>query len=1125
MTDDSTESFNVFYEQEMMEQEEDEKHLFRDLNAFISLISDFVEPSREKGDSSIRTSFESIRRRSTSLKEIKRKDVSQFTFLRYKSKDIASLLRLHLLNYLRSSQTLQQRENFPLVKEVKKREILLQWWITLLNFLSSKLKFDSLVKLNEPLEDIPTSTELVSIVLECISRIITSLIILPHHSKRDHEVYSQHLSITTKFIADILVVNSKIQKRYLRRTSSSETSSIVSSTNESADTTFTSLTSSTHNKSIHTNNNNYNNNNTNTNTNMNGSFQKNYHDLLSFLEKYSDLITTFIGKINAYAFIYLPDDYNYDYTVLSLWYPRLKREDSKDPLFPWRKSEISLVSSRRTKGNISVKKSQTGKFKSYEHQKMFASYMKNKSIFLTFYWHYWYIILRYTETKNKNYFTSENLHHIPGASLLLDFITDISLKVDLRNFDRFINGTPVRSQAHNRMGNNSSWNDTEESVNSVIPLGKRYIRNEAVNNFIFTNFGTIKLWEVLRSVSSCMSDSKYLSSMLSLHDLAILKQIKKIPAHEYTVANIIYNKIFQFILFQYFSLNNVQFINWEAWVGGMKRMLDTLNINSQTVALISYFNMWFFMPEDVKISAIRDLVFTDKYWDMLMENNQYPIIRILFIKLLVFRIIPNMGMTDKQDMFKKLRQMELKMVSLYELLKAEGVSPYIENTDPFLFALNNKFVLTTGKVNDEDYLTFDLNHRPRKPRLIAVLNNDLYALEKFPSIGSVANLRPTFVLKKGKYPYDIFDELLDNLARYKSCKKWGIKTDFPDDYFENLIYDDFDALVAKKYHGESDNTVVKNVTSTINSWFSKLSTKDEKKAPSVSRKSSVVRPSSAPNLKSSGSLRVKNETLEDKPSKPNGGWSFAFTARKISGALDKKNVKDEVTSDNTSNLGISSNSYGNIHSNGKILESLYGKLLSKQKVVVAPEIQYSKEILNNPIVTNVVKAIQLHPDGSMLEKLEKANSKWGTPIIKPSMSSSKVIQLKDDLDKNAIRVLEIPLASSSNSVLSEIVEADQTSSEDTDLKYSLPTLDLTFLEVNQVGELNSNLDNFQLNALPPAIKNATLMKYQTSYESIVKIIRVINATKNEFADFDQHNNIMIEFELYKNGHQNLSSFG
>lgn len=1122
---DSVQSFNIFYEQEMIEQEEDEKHLFRDLNAFISLISDEYRNddvdnaadnmSTTSTTASLRSSFESIRRRSTTMKEInKQNDVHEFKFLKNKSKSIGSLLRLHLLNYLRSSQTLQQREDFPLAKEVKKREILLQWWITLLNFISGKLKFDSLLKLNEPLEDVPTSTELITIVLESISRIMTSLIILPHHSKRDHEVYCQHISLTTKFIADILVVNSKIQKKYMRKTSSSGASSMVSSTNESADLTFTSMSSSVNNKSFG-------------NTNSSAACQKTRIDLISFIERYTDLLTTFIGKINAYAFIYLPDEYNFDYTLLSTWYPKLRRIDAKDPLFSWKKSEITLVKSKRYRNNISVRRSQVGKLKSYEHQKMCASYMKNKSIFLTFYWHYWYIILRYTESKDLNYFTEENLHYLPGASLLLNFITDISLKVDLRNFDRFINGTPMRSQNHNRAGSNSlsTQNDTDESVNSIIPLGKRYIRNEAVNNFIFTNFGTIKLWEVVRSISSCMSSSKNLAHMLSLHDSALLKQIVTIPAHEYTMANIIYNKIFQFVLFQFHSLKTVQFINWTTWIDGLIAMLDTLNINSQTVALICLFNIWFFMSNETKRMVIKTLVFTEKYWDMFMEGNQYPIIRILFVKLLIFRIIPDMNSSEKQDIYKKLKQMEKKMEKLYTLFKTEGIPCHIENNDPFLFAMNNKFVLTSSKVTDEDYLTFDLNHRPRKPRLIAVLNNDIYPMEKFPNIGSVANLRPSFVLQKGKYPYDVFDELLDNLARYKSCKKWGIKTDYPEDYFENLIYEDFDALVAKRSQSDSNGTVVKNVANTINSWFSKLSNKDTKVASEVSRKSSFKRPSSTPNIKNDISMSPNKDIPEERTSKSSGGWSFGFSSRKFSGSSERKGSKEpENIKRSPSKSGNLKLNYNYSHGTGKVFESVYGKLLSKQKVVVAPELQFSKEILSNPIVTNVVKAIQLHTEGSTMEKLDRVNSKWGIPPLKPLPSTPGIVQMKEELDKGAVRVLEIPLASSSNSVISEVVDGDQSSS-DQELKYLLPKLDLSFLELNDDCQQSYETDDYYLESLTSSVKNITLMKYQTAYESIVRIIRAMNATKDEYIDFDRHNNVMIEFELYKNGHQNLLSVG
>lgn len=73
--EEDTRSFNVFYEQEMMEQEEDEKHLFRDLNAFIGMISaEEVEVERTHSRKNSSSSITDLKRkRSLSLKDLRKK--------------------------------------------------------------------------------------------------------------------------------------------------------------------------------------------------------------------------------------------------------------------------------------------------------------------------------------------------------------------------------------------------------------------------------------------------------------------------------------------------------------------------------------------------------------------------------------------------------------------------------------------------------------------------------------------------------------------------------------------------------------------------------------------------------------------------------------------------------------------------------------------------------------------------------------------------------------------------------------------------------------------------------------------------------------------------------------------
>lgn len=1102
--EEDTRSFNVFYEQEMMEQEEDEKHLFRDLNAFIGMISaEEVEVERTHSRKNSSSSITDLKRkRSLSLKDLRKKvEPNAFQFLRRKNSSLSSLLRLHLLNYLRSVQTMQHKHNFPLVKEIKKREILLQWWITLLNFLSSKLKFDFLLKTEWP-EEVP-DTELISIVLEAISRIITLLIVLPNHNKVDHEVYAQHLNLTIKFVSDILIVNSRIQKKYTARHSSSASS--FASSNIEAETTFSSTAGSVK-------------------TQSNGNICENaavlQNSVLSMIDNYNSFLTTFIGKVNAYAFVYLPDECHFEYLILSTWYPRLRAIRRQNSLFPWKETRYQVSRSpmdSNTKKYFSCRKNN-------EHQKICASYMKNKSIFLTFYWHYWYIVLRYSENISTNCFTKGNTHQLPGAELLLNFIVEISFKVDLRIFDKFVGGSPMRTSRKGKGNSTSSGlygDDIDGAAIALAPSSKRYLRNETVNDFIFTNFGTIKLWETIRSVAGCMKSSKNVESMLGLHDLAILKQVRKIPSHDYTTANLVYNKIFQFIIFQFNSLPSIKFIHWEIWIQGLMKMLENLNTNSQTVALISFFNMWPYLNVAKKQAIIEQIVLSEKYWTLMLEESQSTIIRILFIKFVVFRAIPSMDMDQRNLLALRLHQIELQMNNLFGTLKKEGYTTDIPYSDPFAFALNNRFVIVNSRCYEEDYLTFEFHQRPRKPKLIAVLNNDIYPMEKFPNIGSVSNVRPTYVLKKGRYPYDVFDELLEVVAKNKSSKKWGIRNDI-DDGLEDLMLENFDEFVTKCNANDQESSVVKALTNKVNMWFSGMSV-NEPIAESSNVNTKDIRPSTAPTKTSEIESQNIDQTSTRSSVKSSGGWSFGFSSRKNSSSSIRKFSDTALNSKAVNLLKIGSTKQGNSHSakNNKVFESLYGHLLLKQKVIFAPEFTFSQDVLSNPSVVGIIKAIQLHPEKSLNDKLDIVNRKWGSISMKNVPSNA--IQV-EEIDKNDINVLEIPLTSSSNSMLSEGQELDQSSSDTFGKDVKLPKLDYEKLELGtnipdeDVLQGVSQESNLEKDGLPSIMR----MRQQTAFENLIKIIRIFNATKDEFLDYrDDHEKILIEFELYRNGYQSL----
>lgn len=113
-------------------------------------------------------------------------------------------------------------------------------------------------------------------------------------------------------------------------------------------------------------------------------------------------------------------------------------------------------------------------------------------------------------------------------------------------------------------------------------------------------------------------------------------------------------------------------------------------------------------------------------------------------------------------------------------------------------------------------------------------------------------------------------------------------------------------------------------------------------------------------------------------------------------------------------------------------------------MIFAPEFTFSQDVLSNPSVVGIIKAIQLHPEKSLNDKLDIVNRKWGSISMKNVPSNA--IQV-EEIDKNDINVLEIPLTSSSNSMLSEGQELDQSSSDTFGKDVKLPKLDYEKLEL------------------------------------------------------------------------------
>ena len=166
--------------------------------------------------------------------------------------------------------------------------------------------------------------------------------------------------------------------------------------------------------------------------------------------------------------------------------------------------------------------------------------------------------------------------------------------------------------------------------------------NEQINNFVFVKLRITKLWECLRTLVGCFDQviPELLSDLIALHDNIQLKRVSKIPAHEHHLGNLAYNRILQFIVFQFESLPQyVSVLNWNRWCEGLIRMIKTLNVNCQSIALLALFNMWDFIAtkDGLKERMVKFLVV--EMWNQLALDTNFDIVKILFFKVVVFRLM------------------------------------------------------------------------------------------------------------------------------------------------------------------------------------------------------------------------------------------------------------------------------------------------------------------------------------------------------------------------------------------------------------------------------------------------------------------------------------------------------
>ncbi|CAI4057591.1 Ahk1p SKDI_04G1720 [Saccharomyces kudriavzevii IFO 1802] len=919
-------------------------------------------------------------------------------------KSSSNFLRLKLLTVLRQWCGCPQN-NYTL----SNRDILIQWWVTLLNFLSS----DTSLQMDAAFQS-SLSIELTSVCLECVSRIMTILIILPIHPWRDMEIYSHHLLLTIHCITNKLVLISKNTKQ-LNRTETDDKSSI----NDKK---------------------------------------------LQYLNKYSSLLRSFIGKLNAYAFFYLPEELHFDTILLLTVSPQIS-SSIQTCLFSWKRRHYKFTDDQEQMIRPDVFEDKDTKF-----FRIIVSYIKNDMILMSFYWHYWYIILQFMKLSDLNLAIEKStLPYIPGSEILLTHVTSRFLNSDLNKYTRVIKQTP-----NPRIAND---NVTESHPNFRALNGNNaFITSERINDYVFSNFKTIKLWECLRSLSGCIvkeGHPEYLENMLSLHESSLVDYVSTISAYDYVAANVIYNKIFQFIIFQFESLPFLKFIRWKSWYNGLSSLLKTKNVNSQTISLLCFFNVWTHVPLEERDEIVKTLL--NDFWTSLTFDNEFPLIRILFMKLLVFKIIPS---SQDSTLLRSLPYGRIK--ELYEELLVNKeilvemqehclTDMTVHRKNALVFNGNSHLMMIPRKPNIEDQLVYKINYDKKSKT------------EKFPSVSSVANTRPNVILKNGKYVYDVLDEMASKAAFLLAEKRTRLNSKKNHKTVDGSEedQDDEDAEINGTYKKKSKEGIT-SLSATFNSWISKFSTTSEE-----------------------SQKKKEYENILD------SDLAYEEDVVDISKDTPKR------LSSNIEKLFKHGNNSGSIVSSNSSIK-LYKK---RENILVGPpELKYSNEIKESNSITTIFKLVFIQTNRKVIEKIDLANMKWGT--IHGGSKYMKPLPVPKDLT--------ISNVGSDENEARNFVAVD-----DKDLNIDLPVPDFSIFGKRKEDEYefptmgDPRLEDLEDIGEKEMIiwKRNQEMKLKTRMQKICVVIETFNATVREYFEFSNrldHDSIFIDFEVRKSSSNSIN---
>lgn len=202
-----------------------------------------------------------------------------------------------------------------------------------------------------------------------------------------------------------------------------------------------------------------------------------------------------------------------------------------------------------------------------------------------------------------------------------------------------------------------------ENSNKALAMDAIYassIQGSDKNNFpkFIRKLPIIPYFALVRSiVHECGEKEAQQATQLIEH--LLISKAKTVQAHRSLHCEVVYELLIEYMVhLQHDSQKNIRDLNWNFWISGLVRMLDTGYLMSQARAIAYLFNIWSMLPLDfiVKdtegftseswisnpdltlIYNISSFLISKPVWEMLFGHWD-PLVRYFYMRLVVFKVI------------------------------------------------------------------------------------------------------------------------------------------------------------------------------------------------------------------------------------------------------------------------------------------------------------------------------------------------------------------------------------------------------------------------------------------------------------------------------------------------------